>query len=863
MHILNSKYLLLLVFPLLLLSWGVAFWVASEPLFPDQQLEAAIRAEINFERGEIRADQLIGIESLTIRNAEIKNLEGLQHMPSLVALDLRSNNIDNIDVFTEMPQLEALDLRNNSIADISALRQLTQLTELDLRGNYIQNIEPLQSLTQLEELNLRSNSINNIDPLAALKTLQSLNIRDNHIEDISALSYLRNLEDLNMRNNDVTSIEPLRHLPNLRKRLYVDGNPILDFSPIEYLDQIEETDIEESNIIPIFSHNGGLYEDEIELEITSPLSEGTIFFTLNGSEPDPINNAEHTFEYSQPITIKDRSSEPNQFANIPSNYLEEGARAWQQPSDNIDKATVIRAKIVDNKSSFTSEVTTHTFFIGKSYSLPVVSITTDPSHFFDDETGIYVPGVAFDETADNPDGTGNYENRGREWERLVHIEFYEESGELAFAQPAGARIHGGFTRRFPQKSLRLYSRSDYGVSRFNYQLFPDKDLDDYNRFILRNSGNDWNQTMFRDAAMQSLVRHLDLDTQYYRPTVVFINGEYWGIHNVRDRYDVHYLETHYGGHRDNYTILVGKGLVDKGSPAGQSHYEDMLRYIEDNNLSKHTHYEYIKTLMDVDNYIQYYITQIYSANTDWPHNNIRFWRYNGSTDNTTDSDKLDGRWRWMVFDVDRSLGFIDPDFNMVQWTTSELSPERELEWPNFLFRGLLENESFTNQFINEMADHLNTTFHPERVSETINEHQALIEAEMPNHSDRWGSSVRFWQYKVNEMHRFAEVRPNYVRSHMINHFGLSGVANVTVHNDLVEGTIQINSIIVDNSTPGIKQAEEWTGKYFKDIPITITALPADGYEFVGWGELSDETTDSIEVVLSEDIVIQPQFRKKQ
>src|SRR5690606_13543254 len=132
------------------------------------------------------------------------------------------------------------------------------------------------------------------------------------------------------------------------------------------------------------------------------------------------------------------------------------------------------------------------------YSFPVVSLATDPANFFDHETGIYVSGVH--ESNNNPGrpwhNDGNFKQRGDAWERPIHVEFFEASGTRMLAQDAGVRIHGGATRNFTQKTLRLYARPEYeqetyGDNWFTYPLFPGNPNRRYKRLLLRNSGNDW------------------------------------------------------------------------------------------------------------------------------------------------------------------------------------------------------------------------------------------------------------------------------------------------------------------------------------------------------------------------------------
>jgi hypothetical protein len=223
---------------------------------------------------------------------------------------------------------------------------------------------------------------------------------------------------------------------------------------------------------------------------------------------------------------------------------------------------------------------------------------TDSLNLFGFDEGIYVPGQ-FHINGNN--SSGNYFQRGIEWERPASIELFENNGQKGFQQDIGIRIHGGWTRRYSQKTLRLYARNIYGESRLNYPVFPDQEYEGYNRLILRNSGQDFGHTIFMDAAAQSLIRHFNVDTQAYRPVIVFLNGEYWGIQNLRERYDRHYLERVYGIDPDNIDLLTGSNRVVEGS---SNLYNAMVDYARSNDLSVNEHFEFMQIIMDVDNFME-------------------------------------------------------------------------------------------------------------------------------------------------------------------------------------------------------------------------------------------------------------------
>ncbi len=510
-----------------------------------------------------------------------------------------------------------------------------------------------------------------------------------------------------------------------------------------------------------------------------------------------------------------------------------------EPDPNQRKGTVVRVKAV--KTGAWPSSATSSYFVfpegNDAYKLPVVSIATDSLNLFGHDEGIYVPGRTH-RTGDH--ATGNYVQRGEEWERPGYLEFFDETGNPVWSQGLGLRIHGGFTRRFPQKSLRLYARNIYGDNRFNYPVFPDQPYDSYNRLILRNSGNDFGFTMFMDAAAQALLSHLNLDIQAYRPTVVFINGEYWGIHNFRERFDQHYLERVYGLDPDNVDILTYATTAKEGS---NSHYVSMRNFIVNRDMSDPANFEEIKTRMDVENYLDYYSAQIYYGNSDWPHNNIDFWRY--SVPYNPDAPKgLDGRWRWFLYDVDRSLGYsTDATFDMIEWIIAERSPVNNQIWPNQLFRNLLENQTFFESLVNTISDHLNTAFSAERVSAVIDSLKAPLEPEIGEHISRWRNhgSERNWNNWVQRMHHYANDRPDYLRQHIKDHWPVGNDAPLTVDvSNPDRGYVQINRTDLLPSTPGISgEPYPWTGIYFSEIPVTLTVHEHFGLRFSHW-EAGDE-----------------------
>ena len=611
---------------------------------------------------------------------------------------------------------------------------------------------------------------------------------------------------------------------------------------------------------PVFSHSPGFYTADFKLTISHPYDDVKLYYTLDGTEPTTSSAI-----YNSPIVINDRSSEPNRLSNIPTNFID-GSRGFRAPSSLIPKGTVIRVKAF--KNNYTSSTATGSFFVfprgsGK-HSLPLVSIITDEKNFFDDEIGIYVPGVNYRR---GNDATGNYMQSGYRWERLSHLEFFDKDGLQQISQNVGLRIHGGFTRRFPQKSLRVYARSEYGEGRINYPIFSSQSDDSYNRLILRNSGNDFGQTMFRDALAQTVVKHFDFDTQAYEPAVVYINGEFWGIHNIRERYDRHYLERAYGIDSDNIDLLTMNSIAKEGS---HWHYQNLINFAQQNDLNVEENYREVSRRMDLNNYMDYFIAQIYLINTDWPHNNIDYWRLRVPYDEDAEKGH-DGRWRWLMYDVDRSFGFplnTPFDFDMLDWVTAERNYRNE-SWPNLLFRSLMNSDRFRIQFINRMADHLNSSFLPDRVIGYIDRMSNDIEPEMEEHINRWSTpnNMNWWYGFVDMMRQFSRERPGHMKQNIIDHFGIESVSKIIVNieeADIGDGAVFVNSLHISPETEGvIIESNMWSGTYFSGIPIQLKAIPNPGFIFSHWViDQSDQYIDDEEIEIMPETIksITPVFK---
>lgn len=509
---------------------------------------------------------------------------------------------------------------------------------------------------------------------------------------------------------------------------------------------------------PQCTDNGGFYKESLSITlIPSPATK--IYYTLDGSEP----TTESTI-YTEPIRIKNQTEEPNNFSNIPT------SPRWQPPLETVFKGTVIRAiSVIDNKKS---KELVRTFFIdekgNQKYTLPVIALTVNKEDLFGYKNGIYVLGKNYEDKRDYIKKNisfelpwwsypANYLKRGINAERPVYIEFFEPESKNSFAQNAGLRINGNATRGFAQKSLRIYFDDQYGNKPLNYMLFPDNGTTHYNSFILRNSGNDWNKTMFRDALMQSLMASSTLCVQAYRPGIVFINAEYWGIHNIRERFDENYLANKYKINKDSIVILELNGKLFYGKKKDENDFQQLLNFFKKNDLSLDSNYEYIKKRIDIENFMDHIIMNVYFCNSDWPGNNVKFWKTKTIIETPDSMQFKDGRWRWVLSDTDWGLGCTGADavqLNLLEKATKVGSI-------GIIFRGLLKNEKFSEQFFSRFNYYIKNTFDSEYLILKIDKFQKTLAPEMTDHINRWRviGSYQNWEDNVQELRNFALIRP--------------------------------------------------------------------------------------------------------
>jgi hypothetical protein len=279
--------------------------------------------------------------------------------------------------------------------------------------------------------------------------------------------------------------------------------------------------------------------------------------------------------------------------------------------------------------------------------------------------------------------------------------------------------------------------------------------------------------------MQELMKGSNLDIQEYRPSVVFINGEYWGIHNIRERFDENYLAHKYNMSRDSIAILELSGKADYGNKEDEESFSDLLNFVKRKDLSKKEDYEHVLKKIDIGSLTDFIIANVYFCNSDWPNNNVKFWRYKIAPGSEIAGPK-DGRWRWMLYDTDWGFGYN----SMSEPTSDLLAKASKVGSIGVLFSALLKNEDFKREFLDRFRYHLNTTFRSSDCIRKIEEFKAGIASEIPEHIDRWRAIDGYgqWLLNVEIMKDFAQKRPQAQADQLNAFFHLTGAEQISIEN---------------------------------------------------------------------------------
>ena len=533
---------------------------------------------------------------------------------------------------------------------------------------------------------------------------------------------------------------------------------------------------------PIVSLNSAILNGSqiVELSVDDPAA--IIRYTLDGSDPQTSST-----QYSGPLTIS--------------------------------TSTVLRTSAFKT-DYIPSPPVTRVYFIDETFSLPVLSLITDPDNLWDSETGIYK----------------NYKKTGRAWEREVQ-DVYFKNQNLQFDLQSGIRIQGSSSRSRSKKSFRLFFRKGYGADRLEYDLFNLPKVRSFKNIVLRSGYDDDIQmssgTLLRDPVCSEIYNKMGQLTSAGNFATLYLNNDYWGVYNLRESINEYFIQDH-TGYEDLDLIRFDKRGPELKFGTWDA-WNDFWNFVETSDFTQDDAYAEARNRIDIDELLalQAFVQCV----------QYRSWGWGVST---YKKKSPQGKWRYTIWDMDRALSNVSwngfTNYNDTYGSGGEL-------WANLLMKKLLMNPDFKNRFINRVSDYLNSYCLSDKVIFIIDSLAAIIEPEMPNEVERWNSSLSRWQNNVQSLRNFASQRPQVVRDQMHSVYNLSDTHNINLDDHSGKGYIRVNSITI--------KSYPWTGIYYEDIPIKLIALPKHGYRFKQWQSGSQVFTQNpLTLNLTKDFAIE-------
>lgn len=487
---------------------------------------------------------------------------------------------------------------------------------------------------------------------------------------------------------------------------------------------------------------------------------------------------------------------------------------------HVEHTTVLNA-VAQRAGHLPSFTASGTYFINAATELPVVSLSTHPDSLFDPVTGLYELGPEAD-TVYPYWGANFWEERGID----VRLEYFDEAGIRTIDQLVELRIHGGrSSRNKPQRPLRLTARDQYGEDRIRYGFFPEKPaLETFKRIILRNSGSDWNHAHYRDGFFHQVALHagLDIDVLGFKPCVAYLNGAYWGIHNIRERVEVDYLALNHGVDPAAVLLMDEENHVIQGDSL---HFDLLQHFIRTHDMADDAHFARVDSLLDLKSFIDYFALEMFAGNSDWPSNNLKYWKPSVTT----------GKWRYLMYDMDATMAaapWIPNDFDMFHWVLVHREGFIHAE----IFASLMERPEFRRNFLNRLADLMNTCLAPEGLLRENALIRERIRPEMSHHMERWWGDIAHWEHETEDvLPLWMQERAHHMREDVLWWYDLPNTAALRFEVfPPGAGTLQVNTLTPEPPFEGI---------YFNGNDIDISVEPLPGFTFSHWSYSAEPEGD--------------------
>ncbi len=462
-------------------------------------------------------------------------------------------------------------------------------------------------------------------------------------------------------------------------------------------------------------------------------------------------------------------------------YPTQAGQLYRSPI-NVTQTMTVRARAYKSGSLPSDDVSV-SFIVGRKHNMPVVFLNAESDDLFSEKTGIWADGPNFDTESmkyDDPSLGGDEKenlffkdapkaNYWQSWERPVNFTYIDESGTQVLSFNAGIKTFGQYSRVHDQKSVSINLKDKYGIKEVVYPFFGDNYINVFSNLVLRGAGQDANRSHIRDAFIaRALLGQINCEVMNYRPVVCYVNGQYWGIYDLRERISDEFVANHTGADPDNLDRMKGSSIVQSGT---SENYNALYKFVTNNSMTDSDNYAYVCSQIDIDNYIDYWISQIYFANTD--PGNIKFYRERTE----------DGKWRWIPYDFDWSMS--SHENRMRDYVFKQ---DKKIYG---IIQRLIRNSTFKKKFISRFCELLNDTLNPDRLMPLLRELTNEISEEMPYHIERWNfrnknddryvsgilmsapSSMSRWESHIETVEKWLRERDTEIITHLKSTFNLS------------------------------------------------------------------------------------------
>ena len=484
-----------------------------------------------------------------------------------------------------------------------------------------------------------------------------------------------------------------------------------------------------------YSVRGGLFKTGDSFQVTLSAPEGSqIYYTLDCTDPDDTSTL-----YTEPITVSG--------------------------------TTILRTRVY-RSGYMESYMDTQSYLYdvnNEDGSVYVVSLVSDPENLTSDEKGIMIKGPNATETF--PYGSMNQgANFWMDWEREAHVELFEADGTQGISQECGIKLHGQYSRAATVKAFKVIARGEYGDNRFDYPIFSNRDYTEYQSFLLRAAGQDYDKAFMRDSVLTSLAADTSVMYQETEVCVMYLNGEYYSLMYLRERINTASVCQFEGweGQEDDIDLIKANSREMQGS---NDTFEELLNYLDTHDANTQETYERIDSTIDLQNYIEYMAIEIFVGNGD----TLNVKRYRNAN--------ADGKWRWVLFDLDWAF-YVDTN-SIARWLDPDGMGTNKYT-DTTLFIACMKNDTIRDRFLTYFGQQLATTFSSESVMAKIIERYEMIDGLLPAYLEKLGSSTSKYASQLKKFAAYAETRPAKILEYFDGVFNFTDAEKQQYFGDAIE-----------------------------------------------------------------------------